>query len=146
MWLNVYKNYKKLDAYQIVAEKAAVRVAEYKYHEHRGRVNKNKVPAVIAEAGLLRDLDQWDRHIWDSTDPDDSGSDKTTDIGPVLSRKMEYDANGQQVIKHYIDDYIQHKINDMLDRFKQKSRELLLTWIVQLHNLGATDVGIDPRQ
>lgn len=58
-------------------------------------MNKNKVHAVIAEAGLQWDLDQWDRDIWDSTDPDDSGSDKTIDIGPVFHRKMKYDANGQ---------------------------------------------------
>lgn len=32
----------------------------------------------------------------------------------------------------------------MPDRFKQKSGELLLTWMVQLHNLGVTGVGIDP--
>ena len=46
--------------YQAIAEKAAVRVAKYKYRKRRGKVNERKVHMAIVSAGPKWDPDTWD--------------------------------------------------------------------------------------
>lgn len=78
----------KLDTYQTVAKRAAVRVAQYK--KRRGQVNHKKVHTVTAEAGMQWDIEKWDGDIWDSTDSDEIGSPgECVDMKPILRWKLE---------------------------------------------------------
>ena len=99
----------KLDTYQTVVEKAAVRVAQYKYRKRR---KCKKVHAVIAEAGV-----QWD-----------PGRDPNI---------------GQAVRKDMIEDHTQYEVNDIIERFKQRPGESLLSWTVCLQDQGEAGVTLD---
>ncbi|XP_074708824.1 uncharacterized protein LOC141935998 [Strix uralensis] len=99
----------KLDTYQTVAEKAAVRVAQCKYRKRR---KCKKVHAVIAEAGV-----QWDP----GRDPN----------------------SGQAVRKDMIEDHTQYEVNDIIERFKQRPGESLLSWTVRLQDQGVAGVTLD---
>ncbi|XP_017584663.1 PREDICTED: uncharacterized protein LOC108445429 [Corvus brachyrhynchos] len=79
----------KRDTYQTVAEKAAVRVAQYQHRKRRGRVNHKKVQAVIAEAGVPWDPEEWDGDIWDPMDCDEAGSpDEFLNVKSEMRQKM----------------------------------------------------------
>ncbi|CAN2390354.1 RNA-mediated [Pristimantis euphronides] len=61
----------KVEHYQGVAEKAAVKVAQNKYKKRKGKVNKQKVYKSIAVASIDWDPDKWDGDIRDDTDSSD---------------------------------------------------------------------------
>ncbi|CAN2391911.1 RNA-mediated [Pristimantis euphronides] len=57
----------KVEHYQGIAEKAAVKVAQNKYKKRKGKVNKQKVYKSIA----VTSIDKWDGDIRDDTDSSD---------------------------------------------------------------------------
>ena len=110
-------------------------------------MNHKKVHAIIADAGVQWDPEKWDGDIWDSTDSDEAGSaDEFIDAKPVWRRKIEVDPNTMQSVrKDTIEDYTQHEVNDIIERFKQKPGEPLLSWMVRLHDQGAAGITLDER-
>ncbi|CAJ0943809.1 unnamed protein product [Ranitomeya imitator] len=61
----------KLEHYQGVAEKAAIKVAQNKYRKQKGKINKEKVYKSIAAASVNWDPDKWDGDVWDTSSSDD---------------------------------------------------------------------------
>ncbi|KAM4041654.1 uncharacterized protein ACNLHF_012639 [Anomaloglossus baeobatrachus] len=62
----------KLEHYQNVAQKAAIKIAQNKYKKRRrGKVNKTKVHKSIASASINWDPDTWDGDVWDSSSSSD---------------------------------------------------------------------------
>ncbi|XP_074728974.1 uncharacterized protein LOC141945177 [Strix uralensis] len=45
--------------------------------------------------------------------------------------------------KDVIEDFTQHEVNDIIERFKQRPGESLLSWMVRLHDQGATGIILD---
>lgn len=135
----------KLDTYQTVAEKVAVCVTQYKYQKQRGWVNQKKVHTAITEAGRNWDPEKWDGDVRDSTDLDSSSEGEVfVEAKPILWRKLEHDPPGHPVRWDVVEDFTQHTINDIMDRFKQKPGGSLLSWAIRSHDLGALGVKLDP--
>uniref|UniRef100_A0A8C0EDP0 Uncharacterized protein n=1 Tax=Bubo bubo TaxID=30461 RepID=A0A8C0EDP0_BUBBB len=57
--------------------------------------------------------------------------------------RVEADSHGQPIRKDTIEDYTQHEVNDIIERFKQKPGEPLLAWMVRLHDQGAAGIILD---
>ncbi|KAJ1118184.1 hypothetical protein NDU88_006379 [Pleurodeles waltl] len=131
-----------LEMYQLVAERTAVSVAKYKHKKRRGKVNKKKVHLAISQAGLAFDPEFWDGNIWDTSDfSDGSGGDDCQDVRqekterrnvvraqPIYRRKLQHSpANPGGVMLDALEDYTQQELSDVIDRFRQRSGETLLT-------------------
>lgn len=85
---------------------------------------------------------KWDGGIWDSTDSDEAGSpDEFMNVKSVIRQKMALD--GQNVRADVVEDFTQHKVKGVTDRFKQRLGESLLFWMVHLHDQGAAGVRLD---
>lgn len=74
--------------YQMVAEKAAVRCAQYKYKKRRGRVNPRKMHAAIASAKADWDPHKWDGDIWDDTDDDVDWGDLEEEAKNIMRKNI----------------------------------------------------------
>ncbi|CAH2223952.1 Hypothetical predicted protein [Pelobates cultripes] len=72
----------KLDHYQRIAEKAAIRVAQVKYRKRKGKVNKGKVASALSVATVEWDPETWDGDIWDSTDSEDNDEYQVEELSP----------------------------------------------------------------
>lgn len=149
--------------YQSVAEKAAVRCAQYKYKKRRGRVNSQKVHALIATAGVNWDPDTWDGDIWDDTDDDEvNWADLEEEeahkydqekypprvqSGPLqakpLQGRQEKVRGDQREYTIITEDFSQQEITDILTKFSQKPRESLLSWMIQITDTGAGGISVD---
>ncbi|CAJ0964175.1 unnamed protein product, partial [Ranitomeya imitator] len=149
----------RCDGYQHVAEKAAVHVAEYKYRKRRRKVNKNKVALAIAKAGIEWNPDQWDGDICNSTDSENITNPESEDehfhgkreidpplnpvkAHPIYRRRIVETATGRWN-ENAVEDYSQKELNDLHDRFSQKSNESLVAWAVRLWEMGAHGVQVD---
>uniref|UniRef100_A0A8C8EDA4 Uncharacterized protein n=1 Tax=Otus sunia TaxID=257818 RepID=A0A8C8EDA4_9STRI len=61
-----------------------------------------------------------------------------------LAERREVDPNnGKPVRKDVVEDYTQHEVNDITDRFKQRPGKSLLSWMVRLHDQGAARITLD---
>lgn len=99
---------------------------------------------VITEAGRNWDPEKWDGEVWDSTNLDSSSEGEVfIEAKTILQRKLEHDPLGHPV-RWDVVDFTQHTINDIMDRFKQKPGESLLSWAIRLHDLRASGVKLDP--
>nr|XP_012328208.1 Friend virus susceptibility protein 1-like [Aotus nancymaae]XP_012328209.1 Friend virus susceptibility protein 1-like [Aotus nancymaae] len=141
--------------YQGVAEKAAVHCAQYKYCKRKGKVNAQKVHAVIATAKADWDPDTWDGDIWDDTDdePDWDQLDEearkynpppvTVQAKPLSRQHQKMAADGRTETYLIQEDFTQQEIQDILYKFSQKPNELLLDWMVRIADMGAGGIRID---
>ncbi|XP_063796132.1 uncharacterized protein LOC134957846 isoform X2 [Pseudophryne corroboree] len=149
----------KAQKYQIVAEKAAVKVAQNKYKKRKGRVNTRKVRAIIASADLQWDPDTWDGDVWDSSreeeEEDKGGWDPPNPVidppganaCPVSRRQLTKvaEGGGQAVLKEkmILQDFTQNEVMELLTKFSQRPGEGVLTWLVRLVEDGAGGIDVD---
>ena len=132
--------------YQHVAQKAAARVAKYKYRRRRGQVNIKKVHMAIASAGPNWDPDTWDGDIWDDDENPSSDEEalpaKTVPARPLRRRRLEQQGN-QEVQQDVVEDFTRQEISAILARATQHPGEPLLSWLVRLYDMGAGGIQLD---
>ncbi|XP_066433951.1 uncharacterized protein [Eleutherodactylus coqui] len=133
----------KADRYSTIAEKAAVRVAQYKYRKRRGSVNKKKVHALVAKAGVDWDPDKWDGDIWDSSsDESEHFSDSAEEdehfnenrkisppfvkANPIMRRRTVSTPQGP-VNRDVVEDFSQQELNDIQQQPQQHVKALIDT-------------------
>ena len=126
----------KYEVYNPVAEKAAVRVAQYKYRKRRGKVNARKVHSAIAKAGANWDPDLWDANIWDTSDfssgseregcQDRSQNEKeplrVVRAQPIYRHRLQQLPNqpGAPDVMEPLEDYTKEELSDITSRFQQR--------------------------
>ncbi|XP_075207476.1 uncharacterized protein LOC142312421 [Anomaloglossus baeobatrachus] len=163
----------KLEHYQNVAEKAAIKIAQNKYKKRRGKVNKTKVHKSIVSASINWDPDTWDGDVWDSSSSSDEedyhkGKIQANPVRRRLERaeneiirehvrdgqgNLQYDEDdnaitNERTIPHLknrvtIEDYSQGEVDSILTQFRQKPGEGEIPWLVRVHDLGGGGVHFD---
>ncbi|XP_030058278.1 uncharacterized protein LOC115469623 [Microcaecilia unicolor] len=137
----------KCTGYQQIAERAAVRVAQYKYRKRRGRVSKVKVAKVMATATQNPngwDPETWDGDIWSSTPESESGGEESAapEMKPIIRRRAQL-GGAAPVRMDLAEDYTQQEILNIMQQFQQRPNESLIAWCVRLHDTGAMGIRMD---
>nr|XP_033785733.1 uncharacterized protein LOC117353657 [Geotrypetes seraphini] len=130
----------KVNTYQNVAEKAAVRCAQYKYKKRRGKVSAKKVRTLLSHPPDDWDPDKWDGDIWDSnsnTSEEDICNEgkqaESLEAKPVRRRRLQGNLQtGENLTRNDVmEDFTQQEVMDIMARFTQRPGEPLIQWLEQ---------------
>ncbi|KAG8579039.1 hypothetical protein GDO81_010693 [Engystomops pustulosus] len=149
----------KVVHYKNVAEKASVRVAQYKYKKRRGKINKQRVALAVSCAGVDWDPSKIDASVFSSTDEEESSDSKGNDdwedppdpvidppqlnAKPIIRREQTTRPGHAPATKLIFNDYTTQEVGDILTRYSQKPGEKLITWFVRIVNEGISTIRVD---